>query len=106
MSFSATMRLDDDVATIRLTGDLDARSAPEFNELVNEATGLQVNRMVLIMDELAYMSSAGLRCLVFAHQKMPPGRDLVLVGARPEVVETIKLTGFDRSVLIEQSTEA
>jgi anti-anti-sigma factor len=51
------------------------------------------------------MSSAGLRSLVFAHQKMPPGMEIVLIGARPEVAETIRLTGFDRSIVMQEATE-
>jgi anti-anti-sigma factor len=58
------------------------------------------------MDELTYMSSAGLRCLVFAHQKLPRGVDIVLVGTRPEVAETIKLTGFDRSITMQETADS
>jgi anti-anti-sigma factor len=47
--------------------------------------------------------SAGLRCLVFAQQKMPHGVQIVIVGARPEVAETIRLTGFDRAVVMQES---
>lgn len=106
MSFNAKMHVADDAATLRLVGELDRRAAPRLNELIIEAAGRQVKRLVLLMDELKYMSSAGLRCLVFAHQKMPRGVQIVLVGTRPEVAETIRLTGFDRSITMEDSVEA
>ncbi len=104
MSFSAKLHRDEDgTAVIRLVGDLDSRSASRLNDLVVEATAEPVSRLVLLMEDLAYMSSAGIRCLVFAHQKLPRGVDIVLVGARPEVAEVIRYTGFDRSVVMQES---
>jgi anti-anti-sigma factor len=105
MSFTAKMYVADYAATMRLVGELDRRSAPRLNELIIEAADKQVQRLVLLMEELTYMSSAGLRCLVFAHQKMPRGVEIVLVGTRPEVAETIRLTGFDRSITMQESAE-
>jgi anti-anti-sigma factor len=90
---------------MRLVGDLDSKSAPTLNKLITEIAEQPVRRLVLLVNELAYLSSAGLRCLVFAHQKMGRGVDIVLVGAQPEVVETIRLTGFDRSVIMQDPVE-
>jgi anti-anti-sigma factor len=97
------MRVEGGTATIRLDGELDGQSAPELHDLVSRVAEEEVARLVLLMDTLSYMSSAGLRCLVFAHQKMPFGSEIVLVGTRPEVAETIRLTGFDRSVTMQES---
>ncbi len=105
MTFNAKMQIVDGVATMHLAGELDARSAPRFNELVIEAAKHELSEVVLIAGELTYMSSAGLRCLVFAHQKMPRGVRIVLVGAQPDVAETIRLTGFDRSIVMQEAGE-
>ncbi|EWM13175.1 MULTISPECIES: STAS domain-containing protein [unclassified Kutzneria] len=105
MSFTTKVHTDDGVVTIRLTGELDSRSAPSLNEIIVEATESTVRRLVLLAEDLTYMSSAGLRCLVFAHQKLGRGVDIVLVGATPEVAETIRLTGFDRSLVMQGATE-
>ncbi|MFD7656760.1 anti-sigma factor antagonist [Actinosynnema sp. NPDC059797] len=105
MNFQAKAHTDDGVVTVRLTGDLDSRSAPILNDLITEVTANPVRRLVLLLDELAYLSSAGLRCLVFAHQKLGRGVDIVLVGTRPEVAETIRMTGFDRSVVMQDPVE-
>ncbi|GAA0384203.1 hypothetical protein GCM10009530_38870 [Microbispora corallina] len=103
MTFDATMRIDDGTAVVRLTGELDGRSAPTLNQLIADAVAAQVGRLVLLVHDVTYMSSAGIRCLVFAHQKLPRGAEIVLVGTRPEVAETIRLTGFDRSVVLQES---
>ena len=106
MSFQVNMNVDDGVATIRLAGELDGSAAPKLNDLVVEATALSVGRLVLLMNELTYMSSAGLRSLVFAHQKLPGTTEIILVGTQPEVAETIRLTGFDRSIVMQESAGA
>jgi anti-anti-sigma factor len=106
MSFNAKMHVADGAATLRLVGELDRHAAPRLNELIIEAADQHVKRLVLLMEELTYMSSAGLRSLVFAHQKMPRGVKIILVGTRPEVAETIRLVGFDRSIIMEDSVEA
>ena len=101
MSFTTKVHIDDGVVTIRLTGELDSRSAPALNEVIVEATGGPVRRLVLLAEDLTYMSSAGLRCLVFAHQKLGRGVEIVLVATQPAVAETISMTGFDRSVIMQ-----
>jgi anti-anti-sigma factor len=102
MSFQAKLLVNDGTATIRMAGSLDSLSAPQLNELINEAADRAVSRLVMLMEGLTYLSSAGLRCLVYGHQRMPDGTQFILVGAQPAVAETIKLTGFDRSVVMQE----
>jgi anti-anti-sigma factor len=107
MKFQAKLQADDDArtVTIRLTGELDSGSAPTLNEMIGQAAQHPVDRLVLLMDRLDYLSSAGLRCLVFAHQKFGPGVEIVLVGTKREVAETIQLTGLDRSVTMQDPAD-
>lgn len=107
MAFQARMYTDSETATvsIRLVGELDSGSAGRLNELIAAASRHPVRRLVLLMERLTYLSSAGLRCLVYAHQKLGPGTDIVLVGARPEVADTIRLTGLDHSVIMQDPAD-
>lgn len=105
MTFDAKMHIDEGTATVRLSGELDGRSAPRLNLLIADAVAAQVRRLVLLVADVTYMSSAGIRCLLFAHQKLPRGAEIVLVGTRPEVAETIRMTGFDRTVVMQESVE-
>jgi anti-anti-sigma factor len=102
MGFQGKMHTENGVATIRLVGEVDSRSAHQLNELIIAAVGQTPERLVLLAEDLTYLSSAGIRSLVFAHQKMARGAEIVLVGVRPEVAETIRLTGFDRSIVMQE----
>jgi anti-anti-sigma factor len=98
MAFTAALRASAGTVVLELEGDLDSTTAPGFRTKVEEATTMAVHQLVLDMKRLDYLSSAGLRVLVFARQKMGADTGLVLVGANQAVTETIRLTGFDHSV--------
>lgn len=102
--FQVKADVEDGVATLWLSGELDSRSAGTLNDAVTDALRDGVRRMVLLVADLTYLSSAGLRCLVFARQKMGRGGSIAVIGARPEVEETIRLTGFDRAITLQPGT--
>jgi anti-anti-sigma factor len=106
MAFSANLMVDAGIAKITLAGELDASVAPVFQREVEKAAAQKVNRLVLLMSELEYIASAGLRALVFAKQKMGPGVDIYVVGAKQQVMDTIQMTGFDRSVIALETYDA
>ncbi|KYC37199.1 anti-anti-sigma factor [Scytonema hofmannii PCC 7110] len=100
MTFNASLETNNDIATITLSGELDANTAPVFKEKVEEVTTQNVKRLVLLVQDLEYMSSAGLRVLIFAKQKMGPKVDIYIVGAQEMVKDTIEHTGFHYSVVM------
>lgn len=106
MIFEATLEMRGPVALITLSGELDAATAPQFRERVEEAATQKASRLVLIMDELTYMASAGLRVMIFAKQRLGPGADLYIVGAHDSVADTIRMTGFHQGVILRDSYDA
>jgi anti-anti-sigma factor len=100
MAFEATLVVNGSTATIALSGELDASVAGDFRNKIEEAAAQRVDKLVLMMDRLEYMSSAGLRTLVFAKQKMGQGVQIYVVGATEAVAEPIRQTGFHYSVLM------
>jgi anti-anti-sigma factor len=106
MAFNATLTIDSGIAKIHMAGELDANMAPVFQREVEQAAAQKAKRLVLLMAELEYISSAGLRALVFTKQKMGSGVDIYVVGAQPQVMDTIQMTGFDRSVIALDTYDA
>ncbi len=106
MAFTSTLDVSTDVALITLVGELDAAAAASFRDEIEKAAEKHPQRLVLQMQDLTYMASAGLRALIFAKQKMGPAVDIVLVATQPPVMETIRLTGFNNSVVFMDTWNA
>lgn len=100
MAFNLETELKGQAAILTLAGELDAAAAPELRESIAALSGQDIAKLVLDVNELSYMASAGLRALVFAKQKMGQEVDIYIVGARENVAETIELTGFHHSVIM------
>lgn len=100
MAFNAQLEFQNGAAIITLSGELDASVAGEFRVKIEEAAAEKPGRLVLMLSELIYMSSAGLRTLVFAKQKMGQSVQIYVVGASEAVEEPIKQTGFHHSVIM------
>jgi anti-anti-sigma factor len=98
MTFNAT--LGTITAKITLSGELDANSAPIFKAEVDKAKVANPKYLVLMMQDLEYMSSAGLRVLIYTKQKMGTDVDIYVVGAQEMVLETFQKTGFDQGVIV------
>jgi anti-anti-sigma factor len=106
MALEVTLKTSEDVAQITLVGELDANTAAAFKTQIEEAAKLNPQRLVLMMQDLEYMASAGLRVLIFAKQQKLPGVKIYIVGAQEMVLDTIKKTGFDQSVyLVDDENE-
>lgn len=107
MAFSVTLEMTDNgIAKIALVGELDASVAAIFRAEVERAAEQDAKRLVLLMEHLEYMASAGLRMLIFAKQKMGRDVDIYVVGAQETVMETITMTGFHHSVIVLDEYDA
>src|SRR5437879_4763011 len=99
MAFTSSLLVDNGIAKITLTGELDAASAGAFRDRIAEAASQDPRALVLMMQNLDYMASAGLRTLIFAKQKMGVAVDIYVIGAQESITETLEMTGFQNSVI-------
>jgi len=83
-----------DTGELRLIGRLDSNTAPETEEIVLQMTG-KYQTLILNMEQLAYLSSAGLRILKKAHvAMMKKGGELILTNVNELINEVFEMTGF------------
>lgn len=77
-----------------LDGRLDSNTAPEAEEIFTQAAE-RFDSVVLNMEKLEYISSAGLRVLRKLHMTMKrKGGELTLRGVNRMVMEVLEMTGF------------
>jgi anti-anti-sigma factor len=88
------------IAKVTLIGDLDASAAPLFKAEVERVALDSTKRLVLLMKELNYIASAGIRVLVFAKQKMGATVDIYVVAPQDQILETFEMTGLQHSLVV------
>lgn len=107
MAFNASFEMTKKgIAKITLSGELDGSVASVFKTEVEKAASQKAKRLVLLMADLEYMSSAGLRVLVFAKQKMGANVDIYAVGVQEQVMEPITMTGLHHSMTFLDAYDA
>lgn len=100
MSFSVKSEVNENVAIITIAGALDSSTAPQLHEEVQKIIQQNPTELVLNVENLDFMASAGLRVIIFAKQKLGSAVKLFLVKPQDQVVETLRMTGLLFSVTI------
>ncbi|MBQ5311586.1 MAG: STAS domain-containing protein [Oscillospiraceae bacterium] len=86
--------------TIAVGGHLDTTTAPELEaELKNSLPGAQ--SLVIDLSALDYISSAGLRVLLYAHKAMSGKGGMKVTNVNEVVSEVFEVTGFSDILDIE-----
>lgn len=103
MDLIVSSEFDKGVSRIFLSGDIDSSSAPKFMKEVEKVSAHKPDKLVFFMEELNFMSSAGLRVLIFAKQKLGADVTIDLVKPQEQIVDLLQKTGFHYSVHIVDS---
>lgn len=95
MDFKISQSAAGNVVVLKLSGKLDAQSAPTANEQLRGQIGTGHSKIVLDLTELTYISSAGLGILN-ANQAdaKKAGGGIRLAGVKPQVKDVFDLMKF------------
>ena len=87
--------------TINLCGWIDSTNAAEHEkEIMAQLEGQSDKTVIIDVNRLQYISSAGLRVLLRVRKLYP---DMRIVGANPEVYEVLSMTGFTEMMPVEKA---
>ncbi|MBQ7660480.1 MAG: STAS domain-containing protein [Clostridia bacterium] len=93
-------QLQNDALTVSLEGRLDTTTAPTLEaELKSALDG--VKSLTLDLEKLEYISSAGLRVLLYAQKQMNIAGEMKIKNANETVMEIFEVTGFSDILTIE-----
>ena len=84
---------------VKLQGSVDSSNAHQFEEELLAAISGQT--LTLDAEDLAYISSAGLRVLLKAKKTL--GGELVMINVNPEVFEILDMTGFAQILTVHKA---
>lgn len=84
--------------TLKIEGRLDTVTAPDLEKKINEITE---KTLVIDLEKLEYISSAGLRVILAAHKKFARLDNMKVVNVKEAVMEIFEMTGFADILNIE-----
>lgn len=93
--------LNETTKTISVEGRLDASTAPELECVVHSDLG-GVTSLVLDLELLEYLSSAGLRVILMAQKIMNAQGEMVVRNVNATIMEIFDMTGFADILHIEK----
>jgi len=96
----------EDKIVAHIDGRLDAPSAPTLEKTINSLIDDGKLKLVLDFSKVDYLSSAGMRLLLSASKKAKSkGGNLVIFSVHDDVMDIIKLAGFDKILNIYKTEQ-
>jgi len=93
-SFECVVESRPGTLVLRLEGELDLASAPDFRTATREAGAADVDRVVLDLRELEFCDSSGLHAIVDFGEELPARTRLDVIPGPEPVARLFKLSGI------------
>ena len=79
--------------TVELEGRLDTLTSPDLEERLDEELD-GIEKIVFDLENLEYISSAGLRVLIRVYHMMEDKGDMLIRNVTPDVMDVFEITGI------------
>jgi anti-sigma B factor antagonist len=97
----STSVTENEIAQLEVDGEVDAHTARELDTALKNLLAQGHSRLVLDASQMGYISSAGLRVILFAHREATQlGGEVRLFGLTPQVRRVFAIAGFDELLRI------
>jgi anti-anti-sigma factor len=90
--------LEGTTLTIILGAELAKLNAPAMQQLLSSYLGQDIRKIVFDATDLVFISSAGIRCIIFARQELGHKPEIVFVNCAKEIYEVFEITGLFRFI--------
>lgn len=90
--FDKEIKIEDDIQTVKLVGDLDVYSEEDFKEFIEEK--IDVNKdLVFDLKNLDYLDSTGLGMFMLIYNKQKEnGKSVKIINAKENIKKLFKIT--------------
>ena len=95
-----------DLLVVKMNGRLDALSTPSVEKKIFEYINEEHYKLLLDFSGVDYLSSAGMRMLLSVTKKLKSySGKLVLCSVTPNVMDVLKMSGFDHVLELTKTEE-
>ena len=80
---------------LNIEGKIDALTSEDFQSIILKAF-VKSNSVIVNLENVPYMSSAGLRALILGEKTAESkGGKMIIINVQPQVQDVLKVTGFN-----------
>lgn len=91
----STSVVENNIIVIEVKGEVDAHTAKNLNETLKDLLAQGYRRITIDVSQMTYISSVGLRAILFAHQKATQsGGEVRLSGPSAEARRIFEIAGL------------
>ena len=90
--------LEGTTLTVILGGELAKANAPAMQQLLSSYQGQDIRKIVFDATDLLYLSSAGVRVIMFARKRFAANPEVEMLNCAKEIYDTLYLVGLTESV--------
>lgn len=98
MEENFSINLDGMTLTVILGGELAKGNAPAMQQSLSRYQGQDIRKVVFDATDLVFISSAGIRCIIFARRELGQKPEIVFENCAKEIYEVFEITGLTRFI--------
>lgn len=98
MEENFNINLDGATLTVILGVELTKENAPAMLQLLGSYRGQDIRKVVFDATELVFISSAGIRCIIYARRELGQKPEIVFENCAKEIYEVFEMTGLTRFI--------
>lgn len=86
--------------TLAIEGRIDTKTSPELEKVLRAALTPEITELIFDLSDTVYISSAGLRVLLFAQKRMNQQGTMQVTQVNDDLMEIFEVTGFTNVLTI------
>ena len=90
--------LEGTTLTVILGSELAVGNAPAMEQSLRKYMGQDIRKIVFDATDLVFISSAGIRCIIFARKDLGEKPEIVFVNCAKEIYEVFQIAGLFRFI--------
>ena len=92
------INLEGTTLTVILGGELVIGNAPTMQQSLSKYRGQDIRKVVFDATDLVFISSAGIRCIIYARRELGQKPEIVFENCAKEIYEVFEMTGLTRFI--------
>ena len=92
------IKLEETTLTVNLGVELSKINAPALMQLLSTYQGQDIRKIVFDATDLVFISSAGIRCFIYARRELGRKPEIVIENCAKEIYEVFEMTGLTRFI--------